>query len=95
MAIYGKLLREQAGAAADQDKHDRALKCDRDMIAVAFEWHTNQSDKAVLFPSYGWVPAVAIRWRKSNGAIVPWLNGRATDTLLIAREFVERAKVKA
>jgi len=92
MAAYvGKALREQMAARNRHEREMRGMRREREMVEVPFEWHAKQTDKAVLFPSYGWVPTVAIRWRKPDGQIVPWSSGHnATDAFLLAKEFAER-----
>lgn len=45
-------------------------------------------DAAVHFKAYGWVPTVALRWRKADGTVAPWSAGREGDAFLIAREFI-------
>jgi hypothetical protein len=86
----GKLIRQQQARDARFTRETRALHSDRPMTEVPFEWQSKQTALAVHFPTYGWVPAEAIRWRKSDGTIVPWSCGRQGDALLIATEFVKR-----
>lgn len=93
MAIYGRLLRDKAAADHEYAASLRSMKSGRDMVAVPYERLINQTIKAIRFPSYGWVPKVAIQWRKANGVVVPWMLGHEGDTLMIAREFVPVAKV--
>lgn len=84
------MVRQKMARDARDEREMVALKRDREMVEVPFEWQSKQTAKAILFPSYGWVPAVAVRWRKADGTVVPWSCGYQGDTFLMAREFAER-----
>ena len=84
-------MRQKQNSDWQHEKADRALKQKRDMLPVPFEWHIKQTDLAVQFKSFGWVPKDAIRWMTNDGKVVGWPSGRSGDQLLIDRSFVERA----
>ncbi|HUD73673.1 MAG TPA: hypothetical protein VMQ76_01270 [Terracidiphilus sp.] len=92
MVVVCRALREQLAASAQIEREMVALKgtADRDFVEVPFEWQMKQTAKAALFPSYGWVPHVALRWRKADGTVVSWSLGHAEDTFLMAVEFAAR-----
>lgn len=90
----GLLLAQKMRAEAQYESELQYLKRnpDRDFVEVPFEWQTAQTAKAVRFPSYGWIPKVALRWRR-EGLILPWAGGgRQGDVFLIAKDFVELLK---
>ena len=89
MARITNAVRERQNAQAQYARESAAMKRDRDMVEVPLARPTKQTAKAVHFVEYGWVPAIAIRWRQfGTGVVLPWSCGRETDTLMIAREFV-------
>lgn len=92
MARVGSLILAKQARDAQIEREERAMKssADREFVEVPFEWQTKVTDKAALFPSYGWVPLVAMRWRKADGKIVVWSLGRQNDTFLMAAEFAAR-----
>lgn len=93
MAYVGRLIRQRQAVQAQESRELNALKRDRAMVEVPFEWHNKQTDKAARFPSYGWVPHVALRWRKPSNEVVPWcVGGQPGDVLLMAAEFAARKK---
>lgn len=63
----------------------------REFVEVPYEWHTRQTDKAVFYPSYGWIPKIALRWKR-GGLILPYCCGRSGmgDVFLMAKEFAEK-----
>ena len=90
MAYVTKGMRQKFARDARYEREMLALKTKREMVQVPFEWPTAQTAKAVKFPSYGWVPAVALRWKqKDTGLDLPWSGGRDGDTFFMAKEFAE------
>jgi len=89
MAYVTKLMRQKMALAARDEREARGMKKNREMVEVPFEWQTKQTAEAVLFPTYGWVPVVALRWRR-DGKELPWSAGRQGDTFLMAKEFAEQ-----
>jgi hypothetical protein len=92
MAYTAKFVRDQMAASAAYDRQASSIKRNGDWREVAFEWQTRQTDKAVLFPSYGWVPKSAIAGRAPDGTIVPWAGYREGYPFLLAGWFVEKRK---
>ena len=89
MVTYAPGVIARQNAQAQHERLNAALKTQCDMVDVPMEWHSKQTTKAVLFPTYGWVPKVAIRWRRKDGMILPWDSGHADDQLMISAEFVK------
>ena len=84
-----KSLRDDVYAAKQHERLMAAMRRKREMVDVEYEIQTKVTDKAVLFPSYGWIPKVSIRWRLSDGSVVPWDCGRAGDQMMIDRYFLK------
>lgn len=89
MVYVCKSLRQKLTADFCRDRETLAVKGRKDWIEVPFEWQTKQTLKAVLFPSYGWVPRAALAWRRGD-MVLPWSLGRDGDTFLMAHEFAKR-----
>ena len=83
------MMREKMAREFESERLERAMKRDKsEYVDVAFEWHTKQTAKAILFPTYGWVPKVAIRWRKADGLVVT--SGREGDQMMIAKWLLDK-----
>lgn len=92
MAIVTQAVRNKMARDAAYERELRGLKRQAadEMVVVPFEWQTQQTDKAVKFRTYGWVPKVCIAWER-NGQRLPWSLGGEGDQFLIARRFVPAA----
>ena len=92
MVYVCRAIREKQAADAQVEREMLAMKRaeNREFVEVPFEWQTKQTARAALFPSYGWVPHIAMRWRKGDGTIVPWSVGRNGDVFLMAADFASR-----
>lgn len=91
MAIVGRAIIQKQNSDAKIERETIAIKKITDWRTFKFEWQKKQTDKAVQFPSYGWVPRSAIAWRKPDGLIVCWSCGyQDTDEFLIAGWLVDK-----
>jgi hypothetical protein len=91
MAYTAKFVRQRLAADAEYERELVAIKRVKDWRAVAWEWHTKQTARAVFFPSYGWAPKVAIAGRAPDGLIVPWVQFRnGYHQFLLAGWFLDK-----
>ncbi len=91
MAYTAKFVRARLAADAQYERELAAIKKIKAWREVPWEWHTKQTAKAVFFPSYGWVPRVAIGGRAPDGLIVPWSQFRNSyHTFLLAEWFAAK-----
>ena len=86
MAYVTQGMRQKMAGDARYERELRSLKTQGEMVPVPFEWFTKRTAKALLFPTYGWVPESCLAWDR-NGQRLPWSIGREDDQLLIARRF--------
>lgn len=94
MARTANFVRQRLAADAAYDRELSAIKKVCGWREVAWEWHTKQTEKAVHFPTYGWVPRVAIAGRAPDGRIVPWSQFRNSyHVFLLADWFVAKQGV--
>jgi hypothetical protein len=88
-------VRQALNSQAEYERESAAIKRVKGWVAKPWEWHKKQSAKAVFFPSYGWVPRVAIAGRTRDGLIVPWVQFRNEDhEFLLADWFVAKQQTK-
>jgi hypothetical protein len=96
MAYVPRFVRASLNADAAYERELAAIKRISDWRPVAWEWHSKQTPKAVFFPSYGWVPRVAIAGRAPDGLIVPWSQFRNSyHEFLLAGWFVDKQAKEA
>jgi hypothetical protein len=100
MAYVAKFVRARLRADALYERELAAIRKVKpeDWIEFPYERHAQQTDKAVRFPTYGWLPRTAIAWRQTQGSapgtIIPWSLGREYDQFLIARWIVDKNLLK-
>lgn len=97
MVRVARFVQEKLNRDAEIERQTVALKKNKNVVWIEkpFEWQKKQSLKAILFPTYGWVPKTAVAWRKPDGLIVPWsLGHNDTDTFLLADWIVKEKGLK-
>jgi hypothetical protein len=93
MAYVAKFVRHRLAADAEDARERAAIARVKAWREVPWEWHNKQTARAVRFPTYGWVPKVAIAGRTKDGRIVPWTQFRNEDhTFLLAEWLLEKKR---
>lgn len=70
-----------------------ALKKNRPMVEVPFEMPVTQTEKAACFPTYGWVPKIAVRFER-KGKVLPYCVGNCTDKMFVGAEFIPTSSME-
>lgn len=75
------------------EAEQRALHIHKDMRPVPYETPLNTTEKAVLFPTHGWVPKTSLRWETVSGWTAAWSDGSAArgDKLTMEYRFINRS----
>jgi hypothetical protein len=82
MAHVGRIIREKQNKEAADAREMKALTRDFGVYGEINEIWTKQSQKAAYFKTFGWIAHTLLRWKKPDGSMVAWSNGRAGDILM-------------
>jgi len=90
-----KAVVQKQNREAALEREEVAVARVKEWVATAYEPQTKQTFKAILFPSYGWVPKTACGWMKPDGTVLPWSGTTSDgDVFVIAAWVVEKQKIQ-
>jgi hypothetical protein len=90
MAIVGRLIRQKQADEAHTARCAAGFKKDYGEYAPVGEMWRKQTRNATIFPTKGCIAHSLLRWRKPDGAMVPWDCGHDGDTLIAPVWALER-----
>ncbi len=95
MAYTARFVQQALNSQAEYERQLSAIKKVKNWVEKPFILHSKQTDKAVFFKAYGWVPKVAIGGRAPDGLIVPWNQFRSSyHQFLLADWFVSKMQAQ-